>query len=264
MCRGLNSAFSPRLMAAEAPADVAAAAGKGTGQCSFCVCANVPGRKHGARFLCTSCETVDGLVRRNVGPLPLMEDAERASFYSKALATKSGPKHEWRLIRAALKESFVRRKMRMSGVRVDAPWRPALFWEKEGYSPRKIRNCPSREDSRYGTLYQVEVTMEVDKRYEEEVEQELLEREAQVSRKRKAKGAPAEAGDDPEWVLPDAEAAGPSAAKAAKKEPANSAKAEERGGRSWPRKPPSGRRPMPTWLLRQARPWVCCIQRWSS
>ena len=216
------------LAAAEGAAPQAEAAGKSTGLCSFCVRADVPGRKHGARFLCTSCESVDRLVRRNIGSLPLLDDADRTSFYSKALSAKSGPKHEWRLVRAALKESFVRRKMRMSGVRVDAPWKPALYWENQGYSPSKIRNCPSREDSRYGTLYQVEVTTEVDKRYEEEVEQELLEREAQVTRKRKAKGAPAEAGGEPEWILPEEAPAGPSAAKAAKKVPASSAKAEER------------------------------------
>ena len=71
---------------------------------------------------------------------------------------------------------------------------------------------------------------EVDKRYEEEVEEELLEKEAQATRKRKAKSAGQRADGEPDWVVPDAETAAPreKAAKKAEKAAASSAKEEER------------------------------------
>ena len=123
----------------------------------------------------------------------------------------------------------MRKKVRRSGVRIDAPWKPKLYWEQQGYSPSKIARCPSRDDARYGTLYQIEVTTEVDKRYEEEAEAELLEREAEATRKRKAKNSGPNDAGEPEWNVPDAVSAAPREAKAAKKEPAEpSAKAEER------------------------------------
>ena len=100
--------------------DMAAAEAKNTGRCSFCLLSDVKGRQHGFRFLCTSCESVDRLVRRNLGSFPEMEDEDRANFFTRAMSTKDGPTHQWKLVRCALKQSMVRRKVRKSGVRVDA------------------------------------------------------------------------------------------------------------------------------------------------
>ena len=187
---------------------------------------NVPGRKHGQRFLCTGCETVDKMLRRNIGALPPMDEDDRKAFFAKATTCKDGPHHQWRLVRAALKESWLTRKVKASGIRIDGAWKPQLYWEKQGYSSATIEQCPQRQDPLYGTLYQIKETTEIEKEFEEQVEQELLERESLCRRKKAAKKAGAPGPED--YHVPEADAEAPSAAtgKKAAGDPANAEKAE--------------------------------------
>ena len=173
--------------------------------CNWCLRAERDGRCHGLKFLCTECESVDRLVRRNLGSLPSLEEEDRCAFFQRAVAVKDGPKHTWKLVKAALVQQYTLTKLRKSGVKLEAPWKPLTFWLQQGYPKEKIEQCPCRDDERYGWLYKVETLTEVDKRFQQEAEEEILQREANCVKKRKA--GKEKLSDEPEWQVPEAEAA---------------------------------------------------------
>ena len=208
-----------------------------TDVCALC-CREQHGRAHGARFLCVDCESTQRLVRRNMGSLPPMSEEDKHAFFSKVANTKDS-RANWKLVRASLKEVCLRRKKRVHGIKVEAPYKPLKFWTEQGYGEDAVRACPTQSGP-MGELFQVVTTTEVSKHLEEEIEAEILEREsAAAKKKKKDKEAAGDEGQQADgWHLPDTLPSTAAAAKptgkaraSAKSEARSAAKAEQAAAR---------------------------------
>ena len=168
--------------------------------CALC-CRQGTGRSHGPRFLCVDCESTQRLVRRNMGSLPPMSEEDKHAFFSKAAATKDA-RANWKLVRAALKEVCLRRKTRVHGIEVKAPYKPLKFWTEQGYTEEAVRACPSTNGP-MGELFQVATTSAITKDFEEEIEEEILMRESAAAKKKKDENAKEPRAQAEAWHLPD-------------------------------------------------------------
>ena len=127
-----------------------------------------------------------------MGSLPPMSEEDKHAFFSKAAATKDA-RANWKLVRAALKEVCLRRKTRVHGIEVKAPYKPLKFWTEQGYTEEAVRACPSTNGP-MGELFQVATTSAITKDFEEEIEEEILMRESAAAKKKKDENAKEPAG----------------------------------------------------------------------
>ena len=173
------------------------------------------GRKHGNQVYCTSCNTVDTMVRRNLGAVPSLNAVDTADFFKKvAEAKKDNPRQTWTTVRAMLKERMVRSKVRESERAVTGEARPLQYWLNLGYEEAMVKQFEDEEDPKLGVLYSVPVKSFTVREIERDTEEEMLMRESEVRRKKQARQAAAgDRPEDPAWDIPAPAAAAAPAGK---------------------------------------------------
>lgn len=160
-------------------------------------------RAHGRQTFCGPCNSIDVMVRRNVGSWPELSQSEKHLFFTKAQQAKDdNGRCAWKVIRALLKETMVVKKTSTQSTEVKAPYKPKEYWLSQGYPEDKVLQCPCEDDPLLGRLYQVHTKTVSRTEVYEEIEEQLLLREQEVQRKKGNKGNSAQEGDDKTWVVP--------------------------------------------------------------
>ena len=155
------------------------------------------GRKHGNKWICKTCFAVLQMIHRKMGSFPQLSSEDTRSFFQRVADKPEDGRLKWECVRAQLKEVEITRAISAHASETEGKKLPLQVWVNQGWSPSKVKNCPSFEDDVLGTLYQVPVETERTSDLHEKVEQSLLERETQVNRKG-GKAKPGEA----DWNVP--------------------------------------------------------------
>ena len=212
--------------------------GEDSKQCHLCGEEKTQGHWHGKQFLCTGCNAMHVMLRRYIGSLPPLTPEEKHKFFKKAASDcKTDGRHNWTTVRATLKECMFQRKISRFAVDVDQPVRPMQYWLNLGYTESQVKACEYEDDDVLGRQYKVHQKTYRRSEIYEEVEQELLEREKEVTRKKNLKkkgdvkqGDGNQEKDEEEWDVPLASNGNKGAGKgalSAEKAAAKAAKTQE-------------------------------------
>ena len=213
--------------------------GEDSKQCHLCGEEKTQGHWHGKQFLCTGCNTMhDVMLRRYIGSLPPLTPEEKHKFFKKAASDcKTDGRHNWTTVRATLKACMFQQKISRFAVDVDQPVRPMQYWLNLGYTESQVKACEYEDDDVLGRQYKVHQKTYRRSEIYEEVEQEILEREKEVTRKKNQKkkgdvkqGDGNQEKDEEEWDVPLASNGNKGAGKgalSAEKAAAKAAKTQE-------------------------------------
>ena len=206
---------------AEVPADVAA-----TSCCGFCGLAYPAesGRQHGKTFRCSQCLSVERTLRRHLGSSSDLqefspEEATDLDFFKRLVESKApGGNLRWQTIRASLIKKLTETKITSHERSVETEDLPLSVLVQRGWHEHVVRRFPSFDSEEYGCeLFQVPVKKQTWAEVFQTVEEKILERERQATKKRGAKAADLDVPED-----------GPSGESSDKKEARQLANAEKK------------------------------------
>ena len=174
-------------------------------RCVFCglLYNSADGRQHGKHFRCSQCLSVDRTIRRHLGTTADLQDfdAEESKDFVKAMVTaKAADKHlQWRTVRASLIKKLAERQIKIYASQVEIEELPLSVLLQRGWTEDTVLRFESFESPEYGcTVFKVPIKKQTWKQVFESMEEKILEREKQASKKRGAQAAdldvPVEAG----------------------------------------------------------------------
>lgn len=181
------------------------------------------GRQHGKLFRCSQCLAVDRTIRRHLGTTADLQDfdaEESMDFFKTMGGSKVKGSHlQWHTVRASLVKKLTEKQIKSYAAKIDIEELPMTVLLQRGWQEDTVRRFPSYDSSEYGCeVYKVPIKKQTWKQVFETVEERILEREKQASKKRGAQAA------DLDVPL----AAGPSGQNSEKQEERKEAAAEKK------------------------------------
>ena len=178
---------------------------------------------------CARCGATRKMVARHLGTWPdSFDDAARADFFRR-VAARSGPagsRLSWETVRAEVKEVAVRQAIHEEKVEYGGSFLPLSVWVQQGWEKSVVLAGRKEKNEELGIdTYQLRTKYQSESDVMRTVNEQLLQKEAEVRRKRGRAGAPAD--DGGEWDVP-LEAPVAKQAKTADKSAARAAARQER------------------------------------
>ena len=199
------------------------AATAATSRCAFCGLLYPPegGRQHGKAFRCAQCLSAERTIRRHLGSSSDLQEfspGEATDFFKRLVQNKpSAGNLQWHTIRASLIKKLTEKKITSHELSVETEELPSVLLQR-GWQEEVVRRFPSFASDQYGCeLFKVPVKKQTWAEIFQTVEEKILEREREATKKRGAKAADL---DVPE--------AGPSGETSDKKEARQQANAEKK------------------------------------
>ena len=160
-------------------------------------------------------------MRRHMGPCPELHEFspdEATDFFKRLVETKPAGNLQWQTIRASLVKKLTEKKMSSHERSVEIEELPLSVLVQRGWQEEVIRRFPSFDSEEYGCeLFKVPVKKQTWAEVFQNIEEMILERERQATKKRGAKAA--------DMDVPEA---GPSGETSEKKEARRQANAEKK------------------------------------
>ena len=194
-----------------------------TCRCAFCGLEYPPdsGRQHGKAFRCTQCLSIERTMRRHLGDASELREFtpdEASDFFKRLVENKTSGHLQWQTIRASLVKKLTEKKITSHERSVEIEELPLSVLVQRGWQEEVIRRFPSFDSEEYGCeLFKVPVKKQTWAEVFQNIEEMILERERQATKKRGAKAA--------DMDVPEA---GPSGETSDKKEARQQAKAEKK------------------------------------
>eukprot|EP00438_Fugacium_kawagutii_P022280 Skav228206 [mRNA] locus=scaffold3579:15338:16420:+ [translate_table: standard] len=195
--------------------------------CARCLPADSPGRLHGKQWTCRHCCSLQQLLLRNLGP----EDQQgfsteaRLDFFKRAASTQTGS-YTWESVRTMIIDTQTTSHEHKRTSKVKGESLPLSVWVTRGYDPEKVKQFPSEEDPKLGTVYSVPVHSVTMADTRSRITAEIHQRERAAKKKKRSKGDEQEEQEEEDWdVVPHVAAA----CKAAPKKKAKAEPKEDKG-----------------------------------
>jgi len=138
--------------------------------------------------------SVDRTIRRHLGTNADLQDfdAEESTDFFKSLAGSkvNGAHLQWQTIRASLVKKLTEKQIKSHAAKIDIEELPMSVLLQRGWQEETVRRFPSYESPEYGCeVFKVPIKKQTWKQVFESVEERILEREKQASKKRGAQAA---------------------------------------------------------------------------
>ena len=149
------------------------------------------GRQHGKKFHCLTCSSAERTVRRNLEASPMSEWSveETQDFYRKIHAEKAADptgRLQWKTIRATVITTLTERAMSRYEGQCLVESLPLSVWVSKGWDEKLVLSQPNEYSEEYQCqVYKVPGRRQKWTEVREREEKKILEREQEISQRRK-------------------------------------------------------------------------------